>query len=142
MKQFSNMIPYQTKTKKLSGTDYREVNSKILIIFKKIKSKTKRRPYIRSAYFKKQKIFFDYFWDHLWQKSWKERVKRLKYFLCAIELIQKSRQEPISKQNPNKKSEILHRFAGLTKDRELFYTQIKEDKKTEQKYFMSVFPPE
>ena len=136
------MIPYQTRAKKLSGTSYREIHSDILDIFKHIKSKTKRRPYIRSVYFKKQKIFFDYFWEHLWQKSWKERVKRLKYFPCAIELIQKSRQEPTSKQNPNKKSEILHRFAGLTKDRELFYVQIKENKKTGQKYFMSVFPPE
>jgi hypothetical protein len=136
------MIPYQTKTKKISGTDYREVHSKILAIFKQIKSKTKRRPYIRSAYFKKHKIFFDYFWRHLWQKPWKERTKRLKYFSCAVDLIQNSRQEPTSKQNPNKKSEILHRFAGLTKDKELFYAQIKEDKKTGQKYFMSVFPPE
>ncbi len=136
------MIPYQTKAKKLSGTDYREIHSKALAIFKQIKSKTKRRSYIRSAYFEKQKIFFDYFWLHLWQKSWKERIKRLKYFPCAIELVQKSRQAPTSKQNPNKKSEILHRFAGLTKDKELFFVQIKEDKKTDKKYFMSVFSPE
>lgn len=134
------MIPYQTKTKKFPGTDYREIHSQVLSIFRRIKSKTKRRPYVRSAYFKKQKIFFDYFWKHLWQKSWKERTKRLKFFLCAIELIQNSHQEPVSIQNPNKKSEILHRFAGLTKDKELFVVQVKEDKKTDRKYLMSIFP--
>lgn len=134
------MIPYQTKIRKLPGTEYKEVHTRILSIFKQIKSKTKRRPYIRSAYFKNQKIFFDYFWQHLWQKSWKERTKRLKYFPCVIDLIQNSRQEPLSIQNPNKESEILHRFFGLTKDKELFVVQIKEDKKTDRKYLMSVFP--
>ncbi len=49
------MIPYQTKAKKLPGTDYREVHSKVLAIFKQIKSKTKRRPYVRSTYFKKHR---------------------------------------------------------------------------------------
>ena len=38
------------------------------------------------------------------------------------------------------KLEILHRFAGLTKNRELFYVQIKEDKRSGRKYFMSCFP--
>jgi len=142
MAEIQNAKPYYTKVKRLSGTDYREIHSKVSAIFKQIKSKTKRRPYIRSAYFKKQKIFFDYFWQHLWQKSWKERVKRLKFFLCAIDLIKNSRQEPSSKQNPNKKSEILHRFIGITKNKELFIVQIKEDKKTNRKYFMSVFPLE
>ena len=134
------MIPYPTKVKKLPGTDYKEIHSEASAIFKQIKSKTKRRPYIRSAYFKKDKIFFDYFWHHLWQKSWKERIKRLKFFPCAIELIQNSRQIPTSKQNPNQKSEILHRFYGIAKDKELFIVQIKEDKRTDRKYLMSIFP--
>jgi len=57
-------------------------------------------------------------------------------------LIKNIRLEPTSKQNPNKPKEILHRFAGLTKDKEIFYVQIKEDKNTDKKYFMSVFSPE
>lgn len=134
------MIPYQTKIKKLSGTNYSEVKKNADIIFKEIKSKTKRRPYIRSAYFKKQKIFFDYFWEHLFQKSFNERTKRLKYFSCAIDLIKNSKNEPKFFNNPMKKSEILYRFAGLTKDKELFYVQIKEDVKNDKKYLMSVFP--
>lgn len=50
--------------------------------------------------------------------------------------------EPTSKQNPNKPAEILHRFAGLTKDKEIFFVQIKEDKKTDQRHLLSVFPEE
>ena len=88
----------------------------------KIKKQTKRRPYVRSTYFNKQKIFFDFFWKHLFQKN--------------------PKNHPLSEENPHKKSEILHRFAGLTKDKELFYVQIKENKRNNKKYFMSCFPLE
>ena len=134
------MIPYQTKIKKLPGTSYAEVRKQALAIFNEIKKKTKRKPYVRSAYFNKQKVFFDYFWQHLLEKSLKERTRRLKYFACALDLIKNSRNKPIIKQNPNKKIEILYRFAGLTKEKELFLVQIKEDKKNDKKYLMSCFP--
>jgi hypothetical protein len=136
------MIPYQTKTGKLSGTSDDEVYKQARAVYDHIKSKSKRRPYIRSAYFGRQKVFFDFFWKHLAEKrSRRVRTQRLKYFACAIELIRKSRNEPISKENPNKRSEILHRFVGLTRDRELFFVQIKEDRRTSRKYLMSVFAP-
>ncbi len=130
---------YQTKANKLSGSNYIEVLESAEIIFKQIKSKTKRKPYLRSAYFNKQKIFFDYFWIHLRQKRAKERYERLKYFSCAVDLIKNSRIVPITKQNPNNKNEILHRFYGQTKNKERFAVQIKEDKKTNKKDFMSCF---
>lgn len=134
------MIPHHTKSPKIHGTGYQEIHKYAFISFKRIKARTKRRPYVKSAYFGNQKIFFDYFWKHLMQKSWKMRAQRLKYFDCAVELIRKSRQHPVSKENPNKPTEILHRFAGITKDKDLFIVQIKEDKKTDKKYFMSAFP--
>jgi hypothetical protein len=134
------MIPYQTKSSKLPGTRFEEVIKEARVVFREIERKTKRKPYVRSAYFDKAKIFFDYFWNHLYQKSLKERAKRLKYFKCAIELIEDSKNKPTSKENPNKKNEVLHRFAGLTKGRELFFVQIKEDKKTGNRDLMSVFP--
>lgn len=134
------MIPYLTNTKKLPGTNYATTRKHTVIIFNQIKRRSKRKPYIRSDYFHKQKIFFDYFWQHLLQKSPKERTKRLKYFAAAIEVIKKSRNHPTSEENPHKKGEILHRFAGLTQEKELFYAQIKEDKRSGRKYFMSCFP--
>ncbi|MEK9160243.1 MAG: hypothetical protein AAB383_05965 [Patescibacteria group bacterium] len=67
-------------------------------------------------------------------------VRRLKYFTAAIELLERTRLEPKSKENPNKKGEILHRFTGITKDSEIFYVQVKENKNTGQKHLISVFP--
>lgn len=135
------MKAYRTKTVKLIGTNFCEVNQIASGSYRQIKKKTKRRPYVRSAYFKKDKVFLELFWKHLFEKSnWRDRVRRLKYFPCALELIQNNRFEPASKENPNKPAEILHRFAGVTKDNDLFYVHIKEDKKSGQKYFMSVFP--
>jgi len=90
-------------------------------LFNQIKKKTKRSPYVRSAYFNKQKVFFDYFWDHLRQKSPKERFKRMKYFEAAIEVIKNLRNESSLRENPNKRNEALYRFAGLTKEKELFF---------------------
>jgi len=109
-------------------------------IFDEIKKKTKRRPYIRSAYFKKEKIFFDYFREHLFQKLPKERMRRLKYFAAACELIRSSKVGPVEKTESFEKRETLYRFTGLTAEKELFYVQIKEDKR-KRKYFMSCFGP-
>jgi len=135
------MRAYQTKTKKLSGTDLSEVRRKAFEVYQKIKRKSKRQPYVRSAYFNKKKIFLSLFWEHLFSKeSWKDRVRRLQFYPAAIELVEKSKFEPKSKQNPNKKNEILHRFTGVTKDREVFYVQIKENKSTGHKHLISVFP--
>lgn len=80
------------------------------------------------------------FWQHLNDKHHNERTRRLKYFPCAIELIRHSKYDPTSIENVDRKSEILHRFAGITSENELFYIQIKENKKNGQKYLMSVFP--
>lgn len=134
------MKVYQTKQKKLTGSEYLEIYPKALKIYRELKRKTKRKPYIRAPYFNKEKIFLDYFWEHLHQKNSKDRVRRLKYYAAALDLIAHSKAEPKSKENPNKRSEVLHRFAGLTLDKDLFFVQIKEDKKTSQKYFISVFP--
>lgn len=48
---------YLTKQKKLSGTKYSEVYKKAINFYKPIIQRTKRRPYIKSTYFKKDKIF-------------------------------------------------------------------------------------
>ena len=135
------MKVYKTKSVKLSGTDFHEVYQKAFGSYQQIKKKTKRRPYVRSAYFNKSKIFLELFWRHLFEKkNWRDRSRRSKYFPCAIELIKNSRIDPVSKENPNRPSEILHRFTGITKDNDSFYVQIKEDKRRGEKWFMSVFP--
>lgn len=135
------MEAYQTKTKAIPGTDFREVHKKAFNLFKELKRKSKRRAYIRSAYFKKDKVFLDIFWSHLFEKpNWRDRVRRVKYFPPGVDLIQNSRFDPKIKENPNKKGETLYRFAGSTPDHELFYVQIKEDRKNKQKLLISIFP--
>ncbi len=52
---------YRTKTKRWAGTSYDELIKKARRFFRQIEGKTKRRPYVRSAYFDKSKIFFDYY---------------------------------------------------------------------------------
>ncbi len=137
------MKTYQTKVGKLPGTEFKEVHKKAFALYQKIAKRTKRRPYIRSSYFKKDKVFLALFWQHLWDKyKWQDRMRRLKFFEAALELIQNSHFEPKSKENPNKNGEMLHRFTGTTKEKDLFFVQIKEDKKTGQKYLISVFPDE
>lgn len=135
------MKPYQAKSKLIAGTSYGEVLRNTFLLYDEIKKITKRRPYVRSAYFKKEKIFLEYFREHLFQKSPKERMKRMKYFKAAIELIKNSKNEPTLKKDLNNSSIIFYRFAGLTAEKNLFFVQIKEDRK-KNKYFMSCFPPE
>jgi hypothetical protein len=136
------MPAYKTKTKALTGTNYKEISRKAFGQYQQIKRKSKRRPYVRSAYFKKEKVFLGLFWSHIYEKNYWDQMRRMKFFGCAIELIQNSHFEPTSKENANKQGEILHRFAGITADNEIFFVQIKEDKRTNQKYLISVFPVE
>lgn len=132
---------YQTTVFKLAGTDQREVYKRAFTIYLKIKKNSKRRTYVRSAYFGKNKIFLSIFWQHLHAKlNHKDKIRRVKYFPCALDLIRNSHFDPLSKENPNKKSETLHRFTGITSDGNIFYVQIKEDKRTNEKYLISVFP--
>ncbi len=134
------MTVFKTKTNRVPGTRYREVYDEAFGLFSIIKKKTKRRPYIRSSYFKGQKVFLDLFWRHLHEKNWRDRARRIRFFPAAVELMRNSKEEPQSKENPNDKSEILHRFTGITSDGHLFYVQVREEKRTGNKSMYSVFP--
>ena len=132
---------YKSKLTTIPGTSFDEVYDSAFYFYKKLKSKTRRKPYVRSVYFKKDKVFLELFWNHLFEKlNWRDRLRRLKFFPCAIDLIKNSRQKPIIKENPNNKSEILYRFKGISKDNEEFFVQIKQGKNSNKKWFISVFP--
>ena len=132
---------YKTKAKKLAATNYEEAHRKARNYYDTLKhsKRTKKMPSVQSAFFN-QKILLDEFWKHLGQKNVQDRARRLKYFICGIELIKNSKCGPSSKENINKKTQILHRFMGSTSDNEIFYVQIREDKKTGKKYLMSIYP--
>jgi len=129
---------YQCKSGLLPGHNYATIVKIAWRVFKSAAAQTKRRPYIRSAYFRGEKIFLDNFWPHLNQKNPRDRWRRLHYFKCALELVRNSRQRPIFEQRDGRGHEALYRFLGQAAER-LFIVQIKEDLKRRQKFLMSMF---
>jgi hypothetical protein len=137
------MKVYRAKIKPFSGTRYADIGYKAYRLYNQIKKESKRRPYVRSAYFKKEKVFLELFWKHLQDKhSLNDKTRRLKYLPCAVELIQNSRFDPITKENPDKSNEMLHRFIGIAPNNVTFFVQIRESKRNKRKWLMSVFPEE
>lgn len=131
---------YKTKVSLLTGTDYREIGRKAHALYNRLASKTKRKPYIRSVYFDKEKIFLDYFWQHLQQKNRADRFRRLKLYACALDTIMHSRIPPIVSRDPNNNSESLYRFTAISQEGITFCVQIKEIGRQRNKHFISVFP--
>lgn len=132
---------YHAKSAKLKGTSYREVLKKAFTYYRAIQNTTKRKPYVRSSYFNKSKIFLELFWHHLFiNKNRADRVRRMRFLPCSIELIRKSHIHPTFKENPNKAGEILYRFKGLSPEKDLFFVQIKEHKRSGKKWLISCFP--
>jgi hypothetical protein len=135
----TNQKIYITKSVKITGSEYMDVERKARHSYQIIAKRTKRIPYVRSAYWHKDKIFLNLFWTHLNQKYRAERKRRLKYFDCGIELLRHSTIEPETRENPNGANELVHRFTGQTSDGKIFWVQVKENKRTGAKYLMSIF---
>lgn len=133
------MKQYKSRAVLIPGTSYDEVAIIARKQYKKIVSLTKRQPYIRSTYFNKDKIFIALFWEHLAQKHRKERYNRLKLYDAAIDLLRNSHCEPDTIFKNEDLSTLLHRFYGITKDGVEFCVQVKQNKRSGRKDFMSVF---
>ncbi len=133
--------PYISTCRQLPGSSVEELMKLARREYHTLQKRTPRRQaYIRSKYFTKDKIFVNQFWDHLGQKNRQDKVRRLKLYACAIDLIRNNTSAPETMQNPNNPDESLHRFEGKTADGVAFYVQIKENKKNNRKDFMSAFP--
>lgn len=78
------MEGYKTKARRVSGTRYRDVYDEAFSLYEAIRKRTKRRPYIRSVYFRKQKIFVDLFWQHLHDKNWRDRKNLPAQGVCIL----------------------------------------------------------
>jgi len=130
---------YKSKKNRLPGTSCQELNREAKNFYKGIKSRTKRTPYVRSRYFRNEKVFLTLFWAHLAEKNEKDRARRLKFFICALDLIKNSTIDPETRENFQKKDELLHRFYVLIKGGEQFVAQVKENKRSRRKYFISVY---
>ncbi len=129
------------KTSKIKGTDYPEVYKKAYNFYKIIKKNcNKRRPHVRSKYFMNQKVFLELFWVHLHQKNTGERQRRVAFLPAAVEFILNSVDKPSMVALSSKSSEIFYRFRAEASNGEVFFIQIKEHKKSGQKWLMSIFP--
>lgn len=133
------MKQFRSKSSLLPGTSYDEVVGVARKEYKKIVSLTKRQPYVRSTYFNKDKVFIALFWEHLAQKHRKDRCRRLKLYNAAIDLLRNSHCEPDTIFKKDDLSTLLHRFYGVTKDGIAFCVQVRQNKRTGRKDFMSVF---
>lgn len=138
---YQRMQVFRSRFDKLHGTSLDELMKQARREYHAIQKKTPRRvPYVRSKYFAKSKIFLNTFWDHLNQKSPKERVVRLQFYSCAIDLLRNTAHEPQSYYTKSDTSIGMHRFYGQTKSGDYFCVQVKENKRNNRKDFMSVFP--
>lgn len=135
------MIVYGSRLGLVPGTSYAEVMATVRREYHTIQKRTPRRqPYIRSRYFRKDKIFVNQYFEHLNQKNAADRLRRLKFFSAAIDVIRNCPSAPISMQNPSKADETLYRYIATTKDGAPFAVQLRENKITKRKDFMSAFP--
>lgn len=100
----------------------------------------RRVPYVRSSYFTKDKVFLNTFWEHLRQKHPADQTRRLKLYAAGLDLIRYTREAPDTIFSKDDLDNMLHRFHGVTRDGYLFSVQIKQNKRTGRKDFMSVFP--
>ncbi len=125
------------KAGRLAGSSYDEVLPNAREIYRDIARATRRTPYVRSAYFDREKIFLNVFWAHMAQKNGRDRTRRLKYYACAIELIRKSRISPEVRNKAGDGANSYYRFGGQAADGGRFYVQIKEDRRG-GKHLMSV----
>lgn len=132
---------YKSKYGLLSGTTYEEVVTNARKEFTIVRKLTKRQPYVKSKYFKGDKVFLTVFWNHMAQKHRKEVRKRLKFYKVGLDLIRNTTLHPeqsiLDKTQPN--HIVYSRFYGVTKTGEHFCVQIKQDLRSGRKDFMSVF---
>ncbi len=138
------MKVYQSKASSINGSAYTELIGRVRKEEDKIRKLTMRRPYVRSSYFtegkNKSKVFIEYFLPHTMQKGYKTRVKRLKLYNAAIDLLRNTRHEPEVILKADMPAYILYKFHGITKNGVKFCVQVKQHKRTGRKDFMSVYP--
>lgn len=132
---------YQSKYGQLPGTTLDRAFRAAHKYHDTIKNRNpRRRPYVRSRYFKKDKIFLTLFWGHLVEKNRKEQLRRVRLYKAAIDLVRNTVQNPITIQDSTQADIMLHRFYGVTRDGVNFCVQVKQNQRSGRKDLMSAFP--
>ncbi|MDR1300331.1 MAG: hypothetical protein LBK50_01340 [Candidatus Nomurabacteria bacterium] len=129
---------FKIKTRPISGSNLKEVSKKMLREFHDIEQRTKRRPSVRCKAFENSKIFIGEYISHQNQKKRADRLRRLKFFPCAIDLIENTTEKPTEKVL--KSGEVLYRLYGIAGNGQKFIVQISKNQNTGNKRLMSSFP--
>ncbi len=130
---------WKVNSPEIRGSKYGPVIKEAMRIYHVLEKKSKRRAYIKTKAFNKRKVFLKTFWDHIFQKNPRDRLRRLRYFACAIELLKESTYKPELKLGKGTEKELWYRLYGETRNKEKFIVQIKETS-NKQLYLLSVFP--
>lgn len=129
---------YRSRYTKYQGT-HAEAVAAARREYHAIQKRTPRRaPYVRSQYFRKDKIFINTFWDHLKQKAPAERSARIRFYHCALDLLRNTSIAPVITKSQESDIELC-RFYGQTTDGIYFCVQVKSNIRNHRKDFMSVF---
>lgn len=132
---------YQSKYNQLPGSSLHKAYRAAHRYHNLVKSHhPRRRPYVRSRYFKKDKVFVTVYWSHAAQKNRKEQLRRIRLYKCALDLIRNTMFDPLTIIDPAKEEMLLHRFYGRTQDGLEFCVQIKQNQRSGRKDFVSAFP--
>jgi hypothetical protein len=81
------------------------------------------------------KVFLDEFWLQILKRNLADRRRRLAFYMCAIDLVQNSRNEPVMKYESGRQ---LYEFYGIAKNGEEFAVHLRKSKN--HVYFVSCFP--
>lgn len=108
---------YQSKYGQLPGTSYQEVIKAAHYHHEKLQKRNpRRRVYVRSKYFKQDKVFLTLFWPHLLQKRKGDQMRRAKLYLCALDLLRNYNDMSGAIIERGHPESVLLRFKGRTRD--------------------------
>jgi hypothetical protein len=127
---------YKSRYSKLTGVNENELWHKARLVYGATVKSKRRKPYVRSKYFKNEKVFLDMFWSHTNSKKPKVRRARLMFYQCGLDLIHNTTYKP---KEDYIKGNLCYKFWGYSRDNEEFCVQIKQESKG-GKWLMSVFP--
>ena len=137
------MRVYQSKYNQLPGTSYQEIINAAHYHHQKLQKRNpRRRVYVRSRYFNRDKVFLTLFWPHLLQKRRGDQMRRAKLYLCALDLLRNYNYLNGAVIENGHPEATLLRFMGRTKDGVLYVVQVKVYIRSNRKDLISVYPVE
>jgi hypothetical protein len=130
---------FQSKYNEMAGTSYCELINKAHAIVNALNPNHRRKENVHCGYYSGEKIFFEYFWQHQSNKPPADKMRRIRFFQCAVDLLQNTTYAPNIEPSGKNSSELWLSFYGKTKSGVKFVVHLKSNQRG-NKYLMSIFP--